>query len=158
MPPISSAVVRPTAAQEYAGLTRSSLRALHGAGLIAERGKLMPADVVIARLCRYLYWSGPWKYAPGVSAERDRQLEIAQRGVRQVRALLMRRGKDGVPERVVVSMDDGAVRELSNAGDAVNLIIGDTSLPGTWLSVPLREWWDEAKSLPTGSEGVVRGA
>lgn len=159
MPPTSGDYVPPSTAQQYAGLTRASFRSLHAADLLPSPGKLTLVDLVLARLCRYVYWSGPSLTAPGQSTERDRQRDVAAAAVDTVRGIL---GKKAIPERVVVSLENGAVAEIRTAGDVFDSLVGDTALGGIWLTIPLREWWDEAQTLldekqtgPATNRGVV---
>lgn len=146
MPPVAAWAVLPAAAEGYCGLTRSALRVLTVAGIIGPRGRLTHTDVVVARVCKHLYWHGPAGSAPGQSDTRDAIRSVAATAAAHVRALLE---SDTDVQLALVSMEDGEVRSAARIDQLDVDMDGESS--GPWMLFPLRRWWQEVQQLPTGA-------
>lgn len=152
MPRISDDAVAVSAGLAYAELTKAAVRRLADENIVPLPSVWTPEDALAARICRSLFWMGPSANAPGAAKadERRRPRAVAAAAAGQARKLVRRRD---VPDAVAVTIDDGEIHPIKG----VESIVSDyMRLAGQqWMFIPLRRWWEEAKALPRGPEGVT---
>lgn len=151
MPPVKAGKLPPATVEAFADLTRHGLRVLAGAQILPPPSELRPADAVVARVSRLVYWSGPGITAPGDNTARDERQRATIRATRAVRALLER---TSIPESAVITISTGVVSPILKGSAIVDFYQEEFSQrPEPFLLVPLRAWWDEARTLDRDRKG-----
>lgn len=142
----------PATVEEFSGLTRHGLRVLTRAQILPPPSELAPADAVVARVSHLVYWSGPSITAPGDNTAREDRQRATTRAAREVRALLAKR--TAIPESAVITIATGAVSPIVKGSAIVDFYQEEFSEQlEPFLCVPLRAWWEQARTLNNDRRG-----